>query len=165
MRDKTLILNEEDITLRIRRMAWELFEKHQNQKELIIAGVYFRGFELAKRLAKRLQEICDLKISLAELHIDKEKPFGQTTEVKGLKEDFEGKCIVVVDDVLNSGKTMINALQPFLIKRVYSITTAVLVDRNHNRFPIKADIIGLSLATTLQEHVDVQLENESVYLT
>lgn len=159
-----LVLRNQDVNLRLKRMAWEILEQHYGAKSILLAGVADRGFELAKRLQEKLEKISDLEINATQILIDKEKPYGQSTEIKNL-ESFTAEHVVVIDDVLNSGKTLIYALQPFLSKPLTKLSTLVLVERSHNRYPVKADIVGLSLSTTLQEHVDVVLGDEdAVYL-
>jgi pyrimidine operon attenuation protein/uracil phosphoribosyltransferase len=164
---KSLILNTQQIEQKINRMAWEIYETNSSESEMIIAGIQPNGYFLAKRIAKALESISPFKVRLYELHIKKENPVDQQVEMKIPLDELKGKVIVVVDDVLNSGKTLIYGVRPFLAIPVKRLQTAVLVDRNHNRYPIKSDYTGLSLATTLQEHISVELEpvgKEAVYL-
>ena len=164
---KTLILNAVQIQQKIDRMAYQIYENNFTEKEIIIAGIASRGYILAQRLSEKLQEISKIKITLASLTLDKEHPMETEVKLSLDKTLFEGKVVILVDDVLNSGKALIYGVAPFLKVRVKRITTVVLVDRNHNRFPIKADFVGLSLNTTLQEHISVELTKkgkEAVYL-
>ena len=164
---KTLILNQQQIEQKIRRMAWQLFEDHFREQELIIAGISGRGFLLAEHLVSVLKEIegCP-QLQLIELNLNKQNPLEETsTDLNGFK-NFEGKVIIVVDDVLNSGRTLLYGVKKFLHVPVRKIATLVLVDRNHRSFPVNADYVGLSLATTLLENILVVLsaEEKSVYL-
>lgn len=164
---KTLILNDEQIDQKIDRIAYQIYEGNPDEKRLIIAGIMPNGFILAKRIAKALEAISPIKTQLVELNIDKDKPYGQPADknLKGI--DFKNSVVILVDDVLNSGKTLIFGVKCFLDAPIKSLRTAVLIDRNHSRYPIKADFVGLSLSTTLQEHVSVELGKkgqEAVYL-
>jgi pyrimidine operon attenuation protein/uracil phosphoribosyltransferase len=163
----TLILNRQQIEQKIDRMAWEIYENNSTETEVVIVGIQSNGFILAQRIANVLKKVSPLKVLLFELFIDKKNPVEQVVEVKIPLEELRGKVIVVVDDVLNSGKTLIYGIKPFLSIPVKRLHTAVLVDRNHNRYPVKSDYTGLSLATTLKEHVSVELGSDSaegVYL-
>lgn len=164
---KTLILNAAQIQQKIDRIAYQIYEHNFDEKELIIAGIASRGFIIAKRIAQKLKQISDIKITLTEVVVNKDNPLDSTVKHGLTEKDFKGKAIILVDDVLKSGKTLIYGLEPFLKVPVKRITTVVLVDRNHNRYPIKADFVGLSLATTLQEHISVEVDkkgDEAVYL-
>jgi pyrimidine operon attenuation protein/uracil phosphoribosyltransferase len=164
---KTLILNANQIQQKIDRIAYQIYENNFEEKEIIIAGISPKGFILAERLAENLKEIAKVKITLVEITVNKENPLQDEVKLSVKPKEFAGKVVILVDDVLNSGKTLIYGLAPFLHAHVKRITTAVLVDRNHNRYPIKADFVGLSLATTLQEHISVELlkkGKEAVYL-
>lgn len=164
---KTLILNAGQIQQKIDRMAWQIYENNIEEKEIIIAGIASRGFILAQRLADKLKEITKIKITLAEITVNKDNPLEEEIKLSIEPKIFNGKVVIVVDDVLNSGKTLIYGLAPFLAMAVKRITTVILVDRNHNRYPIKADFVGISMATTLKEHISVELSEkgkEAVYL-
>ncbi len=163
----TLILNARQIQQKIDRISYQIYENNFEEKEIIIAGIASRGFILANRLAEKLREITKIKITLAEITVNKDNPLEEEIKLSIQPREFSGKVVILVDDVLNSGKTLIYGLAPFLALPVKRITTVVLVDRNHNRYPIKADFVGISLATTLQEHISVELTKkgkEAVYL-
>ncbi len=165
---KTLILNSKQIEQKINRIAYQIYENNYGEKEIILAGIGGNGYILAKRITDVMQEIAPLKIKLIEIAIDKKNPMAQEIKINLSNKDLSEKVIVLVDDVLNSGKTMIFGAKPFLATPVKRLTTAVLVDRGHNRYPIKADIVGLSLSTTLQEHITVELNKkgkENVFLS
>ncbi len=166
--NKTLILNSKQIAQKINRIAYEIYENNYAEKEIIIAGIGGNGFFLAKRIVDALQNISPLKIKLIEIIIDKKNPLSKEIKIELSDEELKNKVIVLVDDVLNSGKTLIFGAKPFLSTPVKRLTTAVLVDRGHNRYPIKADFVGLSLSTTLQEHITVEINikgKEIVYLS
>ena len=162
----TLILNEHKISQKLERIAHQILENHFNTKELILVGVENRGSELAQRLAQMMEKIGGIKVSVHTLHIDKDKPSVATTNCNLEKEDLRDKSVLLVDDVLNSGRTLMYAAAYLLEAPLARLTTCVLVDRRHRLFPIRADFVGLTLSTTLQEHISVHLEKgeEAVYL-
>ncbi len=166
--NKTLILNSKQIEQKVNRIAYQIYENNCDEKDLIIAGIVGNGFLLAKRITDVIQKISPLKIKLIEIVMDKKNPVSKEIKIALPNEALSNKVIVLVDDVLNSGKTLIFGAKPFLSTPVKRLTTAVLVDRGHNRYPIKADFVGLSLSTTLQEHITVEISKkgkEIVYLS
>jgi len=164
---QTLILTGKQIEQKINRIAYEIYENNHTEKEIIIAGIVDNGYILAKRIAAVLQKISTIKIVLTEVVVNKESPAIHEIKIPFSDKELKNKVIVLVDDVLNSGKTLIFGAKPFLSSSVKRLTTVVLVDRGHNRYPIKADFVGLSLSTTLQEHISVILKKgeEAVYLS
>ena len=153
---KTILLTPLQVKQRIQRLAWQIFEDNSEEKELVIVGILQSGNNVAVELTKALKEICSIKILQVTLKIDKHSQVAGNFELSASTAEMEGKVIVVVDDVLNSGKTLLYALRPFLAVDVKKIRTIVLVDRNHRRFPIAADFTGMTLATTLKEHIAVE---------
>lgn len=143
---------------RIRRIAWQLYETHADEQELILAGIVESGFQMAELLAEKLRVISDLDVKLIRIVVNKKDPVNDSPDFQS-DIDLKDKCVVVVDDVLNSGATLIYGVRYFLDYRVKQIKTAVLVDRNHKSFPVKADFKGMSLSTNLLEHVEVNLES------
>lgn len=163
--EKTLVLNKKQLAQKIDRLAWQIYEQNYKEKEIIIAGIANRGVLIAKRIAEKLAEISNIKLTLAIIKLDKENPYNNI-EVDINEKEYKDKVLILVDDVLNSGKTLMYGAKYFLSEPLKKLSTIVLVDRNHNRFPIKADFVGLSLSTTLKEHISVELEkNEGVYLS
>ncbi len=162
----TLILNGHQIAQKIQRIAYEIFEDNFEEREIIIAGILNSGFVLAKRLEKNMNSICSIKTTLIEIRIDKSKQEQQAI-INMKPGDLKGKVVILVDDVLNSGKTLIYSLKAFLDADIRKIRTVLLVDRDHKRYPILADFVGLTLSTTLQEHITVDLTpgKESVFLS
>ena len=164
--EKTLVLNKQQLQQKIDRLAWQIYEQNYKEKDIIIAGIANRGILIAKKIAKKLAKISSIKIKLATIKIDKDNPFYKEIEVDISEKDYKNKVLILVDDVLNSGKTLMYGAKYFLSVPLKKLSTIVLVDRNHNRFPIKADFVGLSLSTTLKEHISVELEkNAGVYLS
>ena len=143
----------------IKRIAYQIYENNIEQKELVIVGIAPRGCELASGIIKALEIFCSLKINYVELKVNKDNP-RDTIECNISKSQLENKSIVIVDDVLNTGSTLIYAVKYFLTIPIYQIKTAVMVNRNHKNFPIKADFKGISLSTSTNEHVSVILDVE-----
>ena len=163
---KTLVLDKKQVQQKLDRLAWQIYEQNYKEKDIIIAGIANRGVLIAKKIAKRLTEISDIKVKLATIKVDKDNPFYKDIEVDISEKEYKNKVLILVDDVLNSGKTLMYGAKYFLSVPLKKLSTIVLVDRNHNRFPIKADFVGLSLSTTLKEHISVELEkNAGVYLS
>ena len=160
---QTLVLNTQQMSQKIQRMAWEIYEQNHAEKNIIVAGIAKRGFLIAERIAKKLANISEIEVILVSVQLDKDNPLG--TAIKVGEVDFTNQTVVLVDDVLKSGKTLMYGAQYFMQKPLKKLTTAVLIDRNYKRYPIKADVVGLSLSTTMQEHVAVELgDKEAVYL-
>lgn len=148
---------------KIHRMAWELYEQNHAEKNIIIAGIAKRGYVLAERIAEILAEISSIEVKLVAVRLNKDNPLSTPIEVENI--DFSNQTVVLVDDVLKSGKTLMYGAQHFMQQPLKKLTTAILIDRNYKRYPIKADVVGLSLSTTMQEHVSVELgKKEAVYL-
>ena len=161
------ILNDSQVKQIMKRLAYQVYEKNFNEKELIIGGIKGRGMVVAQMLQEQLGEICKLKTVLLEVSLNKETPSEQQVTVDNTQVKLADKTILVVDDVLNTGKTLLYALVPFVKAKSKTIQTLVLVDRNHKAFPVSADFIGTSLSTTLQEHISVSIERKkiNVYLS
>ena len=157
---KTLILNSKQIEQKINRIAYEIYENNYDEKDIVIAGIAANGYLLAKRIADVLQQISKIKVQLLEISFDKENPFVTALSIKLSDKELKNKVVILVDDVLNSGRTLIFGAKLFLNAPLKRLTTAVLVDRGHNRYPIKADVVGLSLSTTMQEHITVELNKK-----
>ncbi len=166
---KTLILNSKQVEQKINRIAYEILENNYDEKEIIMAGIANNGYLLAIRIAVVLKNISKIKIKLIEISIDKKNPLTSKTKIALTEKELTNKVIVLVDDVLNSGKTLMFGAKCFLNVPVKRLTTIVLVDRGHNRYPIKADFVGLALSTTFQEHITVELNKKgkeaAVYLS
>lgn len=160
------ILTHEQIQHIVKRIAYQIYEANVNEKEIIVAGIEGGGEHFAKKVATVLKKITDAEIVYCKVHMDKKNPLksGVTTSIN--EEVYKNKSIVLIDDVLNSGTTLIYGTHHFLKTPIKQIKTAVLVNRNHKKYPIKADYKGISLSTSLNEHirVDFQPKNDAVYL-
>jgi len=142
-------------------MAYEIYEQNFNEQALVLAGIYQNGYKLAEMLAQELRTISGKEITLLRIKLDKAAPLQNPVELFPEDLSLEGKTIVLVDDVLNTGKTLAYTLNSFLQQSPKKIEIATLVNRHHTLFPVAATYTGYSLATTLREHVAVVLqENE-----
>lgn len=159
---KTQILNDKSVKQILRRLAYQVIENNFNEKELVIAGVEGRGTKVAAMLAEELAEIANIKLLLTDVVLDKSNPEEKQIVLSNTKIKVHNKVVIVVDDVLNTGKTLLYALIPFVKDKAAKIQTLVLVDRNHKLFPVSADYVGIALSTTLQEHIEVQIEKKKV---
>ena len=163
---RTQILTPLQIDQKVQRIAWQILEQNIHETEITIAGIAERGFVLAQEIAKLLAKNSSLKVDLIKVLVDKRKPLTSPVAIEPNNNDLTDKVVVLTDDVLNSGKTLIYGANYFLQFRLKKLTTAVLVDRNHKRFPVKADVKGLSLSTSLQENVAVEFGKKGgVYLS
>lgn len=155
------ILSKEDISKKVNRLAFQLLENCFEEKTLFLGGIVGNGIILANRIAKIIRENSDLNVIVFEININKSEPWSEKIVLTEEKENLKNGYIVLIDDVLNSGKTMQYSLIEILQFPTKAIKTLTLVDRTHRRFPIKADFVGLSLSTTLKDRVEVTLsENE-----
>ncbi|MBJ7883051.1 phosphoribosyltransferase family protein [Gelidibacter salicanalis] len=157
---KQVILNHQEINHKIRRIAYQIYESNVDEAEVVLAGIDSNGYILAKKLKANLDKISDLQSVLCKVVIDKKHPLSQiTTSIDA--SDYTDKSVVLIDDVLNSGSTLIYGVKHFLNVPLKQFKTAVLVNRNHKKFPVKADYKGISLSTSLHEHVEVILTGKA----
>jgi pyrimidine operon attenuation protein/uracil phosphoribosyltransferase len=157
-----IILNNQQIDHKIRRIAYQIYETFADENQIVLAGIADNGFLFAQKIYEVLTSISYLDVQLCEVKMDKTNPFNTiTTSID--KENYQNKCIVLVDDVLNSGSTLVYGVKHFLEVPLKKFKTAVLVDRNHKKFPVKADFKGISLSTSSKEHVQVVLEKDNCY--
>ncbi|HEY0177076.1 MAG TPA: phosphoribosyltransferase family protein [Pedobacter sp.] len=165
---RLLILDKKQIQQKINRMAYQILEDNLNEKEIVLAGIWDRGYKLALRLKDVLLEISDIKVTMFKIELDSDASrLSATTDPEPVK--VKNKVIILVDDVLNSGKTLAYGFGVFLNTPHKKIRTVVLVDRSHKIFPVATDYVGLQMATVLKEHVDVVIDVEGqedgVYLS
>lgn len=157
---KTIILNNEQIRHKTKRIAYQIYESNINENEVVLAGIKENGFIFAKRIKDELIKISPIKVTLCEVVINKRKPRDPiSTSLPAA--DYKNKSLVLVDDVLNSGTTLIYAAKLFLEVPLKRFKTVVLVNRNHKKYPIKADFKGISLSTSMQEHIYVEFEGKN----
>jgi pyrimidine operon attenuation protein/uracil phosphoribosyltransferase len=163
--EKTLILDAGQVKQKIKRMAFEIYENHSKDKSVVVAGIEGQGFILAKLLSKELESISPIKAQLVKIGVNKMEPQADQVVLDCDLKDVKKKAIILVDDVLNTGRTLAHGMKPFLQVEVKSIEAAVLVNRSHSSFPIWPTYTGYELATTIKDHVEVLLGKEAaVYL-
>jgi pyrimidine operon attenuation protein/uracil phosphoribosyltransferase len=154
--NKVPILTEAQIDQKLKRMAFEIWEQNSEEKEINIIGIENVGAAVARKIADILMEISPLKIKFNSIVINKKKPLND--EISLATDSLSDKVVILVDDVANSGRTLLYAIKPLLAFEPKKIQVAVLVDRKHKNFPITPDIIGHSVSTTLQEHIIVNFD-------
>ncbi len=156
-KNSVLILNNEQINNKVKRIAYQIYESNVEEEQIILAGVAKSGFDLAHKLQAELEKISDLDVLLCEVKINKKNPLEPITTSLSPKE-YRDKALVLIDDVLNSGTTLIYGVRHFLEVPLKRFKTAVLVDRSHKKYPVKADFKGISLSTSIHETVKVHFE-------
>jgi pyrimidine operon attenuation protein/uracil phosphoribosyltransferase len=158
---KNYILTQAVAEKKLRRMAYEILENNSGEQQLILAGIRESGSVIARNIQRHLQEITGgrLSILLITITLDKKKP---GPVALSSTPDFDDRVIIVIDDVANSGKTLLYAIKPFLDYHPRKIESLVLVERSHKAFPVQPDYTGLSLSTTLQEHIYVEVDGDLV---
>lgn len=155
-----VILTHEQIERKIKRIAYQIYEQHVEQSALIVAGIAEHGYLLAEKIGTELRAISPLAVTVAKIEIEKEKPSEHTTAISIDMAAIKGQHAIIVDDVLNTARTMVFAVYPFFKGGAAEIKTVVLADRNHKIFPVSADYTGISLATTLQEHITFEVNSD-----
>ncbi len=151
------ILDQNKIKQKVKRLAIEIIENNYDAKEIIVAGINNNGYGFAKMLLRQLRSLSDIQYTLARIKINPAKPLSEEVTISLKSDDLENKIVIIVDDVANTGRTTFFAFKPLLEVMTQKIEVAVLVDRLHKSFPIKVDYVGLSLATTLKEDIDVRI--------
>jgi pyrimidine operon attenuation protein / uracil phosphoribosyltransferase len=163
--EKSLVLTATQINQKVKRMAFEILEHNFREKEVVLAGIDGQGYVLAGLLSSQLEAISEMKTRLVKVSLDKTAPQQSEIRLDADSKDLKKKCIILVDDVLNTGKTLTYAMKPFLSTDIKKIEVAVLVNRSHTTFPILPTYTGFSLSTTLSDHVEVALGKKgAVYL-
>ncbi|MFS4418693.1 phosphoribosyltransferase family protein [Maribacter sp. 2307ULW6-5] len=160
------ILSHRQIQYKIERIAYQIYEANVYEDTIIIAGIEGGGLHFAKKLIRVLRKITDAQIQLCKVTMDKKDPLASEVVTSLDATEYANKSVVLVDDVLNSGTTLIYGVHHFLKTPLKQLKTAVLVNRNHKKYPVKADYKGISLSTSLQEHVNVAFapKNDRVFL-
>ncbi len=163
--EKNLVLDAKQISQKITRMAFEIYENNFKEKTLVFAGIDGQGFKLAQLLAKEVEKISEIKPIIVNVLVDKFSTLLGEVQINIPEKELKKRVVILVDDVLNTGRTLAYGLKPFLPLEVKKIEVAVLVNRSHSLFPILPTYTGYDLATTFTDHVEVVLGNKaSVYL-
>ena len=163
--DRTLVLSDQQISQKIKRMAFEIYENNFKEKSIVVAGIEGQGYFFAKILSKELATIASFEVIIAKVTVDKFSEQQSEITIDKDSAKIKRKCILLVDDVLNTGRTLAYAMKPFFEMGVKKIEVAVLVNRSHTLFPITPTYTGYELSTTLKDHVEVTLgKNSTVYV-
>lgn len=166
MSEPTIVLDHEQVQRKLRRIAHQLHEEYHTEKNIVLVGIAPRGALLALRLHNLLKDIAEFDVELVELSLDKDLPLEKPVRLSVGPENLRNRTVVLVDDVLMSGRTLMHAASYLVQVPLRRLSTVVLVDRRHRAYPIRADIVGLTLSTTLQEHISVRLgRKDSVQLS
>lgn len=153
---KVLILNQKQIESKTIRIAYQLLEDNFEEASLVLVGIAERGYVFAQRLKALLEKISELDILLIRVTLDKTSSIlNADTDIP--VERAKGKVVILVDDVLNSGRTLAYGMGVFFDVPLKKMRSVVLIDRSHHKFPIFSDFSGLKLSTILKEHVTVNL--------
>ncbi len=161
------ILDQRQIQQKTKRLAIEILENNYAEQEIILAGINNNGMGFAQMLMEQLLQITDSQITVTRIRLNPAAPTTSDVHLEMPLEEVKGKVIIVVDDVANTGRTLFYAMKPFLEVLPAKIEIAVLVDRKHKSFPIRSDYVGLTLATTLKENIDVKIfgtKEQAVFL-
>ncbi|MCB0476766.1 MAG: phosphoribosyltransferase family protein [Crocinitomicaceae bacterium] len=154
------ILNGDQIQKKIDRLTYEIYEDTVNEKSIILAGIAGTGYAFSERIFNCLKNISDQEIQHIKISLEKDDPLSNAIDLGIDPSKLEGATVILLDDVVNSGRTMIYAAAEILRNKVRVLKTAVLVDRRHRRYPIKSDFVGLEVSTTLQNHIAVDFESK-----
>ncbi len=153
------ILNDKQIGQKLRRLAYEIIEQNTEVKELYLAGINNNGYRFARLLEEELREIevCPFETTLIRVSLNPAKPVAEAIKLDIPPDTLKNKTVIIIDDVANTGRTLFYAFKPFLNLLIKKMQVAVLVDRKHKSFPVQVDYVGLSLATTVMDNIDVNL--------
>lgn len=156
---RTQILDAWQVRQTVRRLAHQVLEDHYREKKIAIVGIKGMGSEIARMIEEEFAAISEIPFDCYEVSLNKENPLSDEVHFEGDLSDLKNRAVLLVDDVLNSGRTLIYAVSYLLTAAPKSLNTVVLVDRIHRKFPIRADYYGLRLSTNIKEHVSVISEN------
>lgn len=159
MAERKYILSKEVVAKKLRRLALEVVENNYDEPQLILVGIRENGMVIANEISEYLKEIFNGEITIIELSLNKKRP-EEVTLNRAI--DFNDKAVLLIDDVANSGSTMLYALKPLLETFPKKIQTLALVERTHKSFPIDVDYVGLSVSTTPDQHIFVEVEDNQV---
>ena len=165
MKKESIVLDKNQIRQKTERIAYQIVENSFEEKKIYIGGIDGNGFLFAEKLVAKLAEISDQEIKLFNVKVLKDAPMDDEIKLSVDDNDLSGSTVIIVDDVINSGRTMIYAVRRLLRNDLMQLKVATLVNRTHRRFPVHADFVGLNIATTLLDNITVEFgENEIAYL-
>ena len=164
--DKNIILNNSDIEKKIQRISLQILEDNIDEDGIVVFGISDNGLVIAKKLINHLSKISSIKSNLIKVIIDKDNPIDSVKYDS--KFDINSSSVLIIDDVSQSGKTLQSVISNLLIYKPTKIKTAVIVNRDQTLYPVKVDYSGISLSTSVNNHVSFisDKNNElSVYLS
>lgn len=165
MKTKSVVLDRSQIAQKTERIAFEIMENTFETPKIYVGGISGFGFVFAERLVNKLSKISDQEVRLFEVTVNKENPSQNPIKLSIPENELNGATVILVDDVINSGRTLIYAVRKLLDHEVHVLKIATLVNRTHRRYPVHADFVGLNIATTLKDHIMVSMgEEEMAYL-
>lgn len=160
--EKNLILSHRQVEQKIRRIAFEIHENNFQEKQIVLAGIFDKGYQMAELLAKQLENISDASLHLVKIDLDKSAPTQSEIKLDQDIQSYRKSVIILVDDVMNTGRTLAYSLRPFLKISVKKIEVAVLVNRSLTQFPISCKYTGYELSTTINDHVEVIFDRKEM---
>ena len=166
MKNEVKILDRDEISQKILRLSWEIYENNYEENEIFLFGIGEKGYLIANKISENLIKISKINVQVCQISFNREKPY-EDISLSISSDKFAYKSLILVDDVLHSGKTLMYSSKVFLNSQIKKLSVLVLIDRNHNTYPIKANYVGLSLSTNLKEYIRVELSgrNQGVYLS
>ncbi|MBL7703214.1 MAG: phosphoribosyltransferase [Ferruginibacter sp.] len=159
MEQRKQILTAGAANKKLRRMALQVVEENYTETQLVLIGIKNKGAVIAEKISQYIKEIFTGEVQVLQLGLDKKHPLEIQLDTEM---DFNGKVIVLIDDVANSGRTMLYALKPLLQQLPKKMQTLALVERTHKSFPVDVDYVGFSVSTTADENIKVEVENGEV---
>ena len=156
---KKYILSQETAMMKMRRMAFEIMENNKGQKHIILAGIRDNGTVIAQQIKKFLKDDFSFEATLIDVNLNKKNPMECVVNNASM---VKGNVLIIIDDVVNSGKTLLYAMTPFLEHEPNKMQTLTLVERSYKVFPVHVDYVGVSLSTSLNEHIQVEVEEERI---
>lgn len=159
---QNIILTQQQIQQITKRIAYQIYETFVDETEIVIAGIANSGYIFAQKISAEVEKISNLKVVLGKVEVNKQNPL-QAVKTNLEQNSYENKSLILVDDVMNSGATLIYGVKYFLDVPLKKFKTAVLIDRNHKKFPVKADFKGISLSTSSLEHIQVVFNDTEEY--
>lgn len=162
MATKSIVLNQLEINQKTERIALEILENYFEEECLYIVGIEGNGYTFAERILSIIQEQTDLKVDLIKLTVNKKDPLQEEIVCSVNPTSLSGHSVVLVDDVINSGSTLIHAVRFLILNDLKSLKVATLVNRTHRKFPVQADFVGIDISTTLQDNIIVEFGSEEV---
>jgi len=166
MKNEIKILDKQQIAQKILRLSWQIYENNFEEKEIVLVGIGEKGFLIAQSVKSYLLKISHFKTILSKISFNNDESLNDI-KLPLNEDEYKNKSVILIDDVLHSGRTLMYASKPFLNSTLKKMAIMVLVNRDHNSYPIKAKYVGLSLSTTLKEYIRVDLSNKNsgVYLS